>query len=347
MVNERMFINHNYLKVTETKHTKEETIMNRIKRGMVFSFDSSKSIGTDKYNALVKSADGKLMKNALVCGERPHVVISSDEVNDLGYVCTLIPFKSENNAADELLGNPRIQIYGPSTLVSQNAITVNQVEIGNSAYMGMLNEKDMRVIDLMIARRYFNGVVDVVYEGEAKVEQPKVVEKPFVDELPNAKSPEDANAPKTLDEFIAGAITVSNPEPTINKAVTRGVVDNFKGGAFKDRLQEMELPDLEKFIKDSQRDDLTVAQLYTRNNIPTTTNSCWVGDKIAEKYNKLTNKRKVVRVGTCIIFKPTNAELTQVTIDRVTISLKEMCHKYKLSRKYVNSLIKYSDKQKN
>ena len=62
MVNERMFINHNYLKLTETKHTKEETIMNRIKRGMVFSFDSSKSIGTDKYNALVKSADGKLVK---------------------------------------------------------------------------------------------------------------------------------------------------------------------------------------------------------------------------------------------------------------------------------------------
>lgn len=122
------------------------------KRGMIFWFDSSRRKDEDKNNATIVDYNGNEKKTGFLSGRRPHVVVSCDDINANGNVCTIVPVKSHvdnvayNYSADVII-NGRT-----STADVRYISSIDQREIDPHDFIGFLSDSCLENIDRCLVK---------------------------------------------------------------------------------------------------------------------------------------------------------------------------------------------------
>lgn len=136
----------------------------RLRRGMVFWYDPDPD--TDKSNVPPKEVDGHIIKDYIMYGERPFVVVSSDEACRLSPVVQVCPIGSkvkENSQYDV--------IYNSFNDSGQSVIKCDQIKTINSSelykYECMLDDIVMDEVTLKL--RMLLGITDTETEVELPV----------------------------------------------------------------------------------------------------------------------------------------------------------------------------------
>ena len=96
--------------------------MYKVKRGMVFWFNSQRAYNDDKTYAMVEAYNGYSKRTRLLSGRRPHVVISCDEINMLGSTCTIVPLRSNIDIIAEKYSTV-VDINGRASIADVRYIT--------------------------------------------------------------------------------------------------------------------------------------------------------------------------------------------------------------------------------
>ena len=126
--------------------------MYKVKRGMVFWFNSSRAFNEDKTYAMVADYHGCDRRTRLLSGRRPHVVISCDEINMLGSTCTIVPLRSNIDIIAEKYSTV-VDINGRASIADVRYITsIDQCELNPSDFIGFISDDELDEIDLNLVR---------------------------------------------------------------------------------------------------------------------------------------------------------------------------------------------------
>ena len=179
------------------------------KRGMIVWFDSSRSNSGDKTNATIVSYDGTEKATRYLTGRRPHIIISCDDINEMGTLCTMVPCRSyPDNRAMEY--STVVHINERECSVDVRYITsIEQAEICPRDFVGFLEDKELNRIDECLVKYLIGGQCN----NEAKSHTLFMgvdIEKNTIDPVVSTK-------PNQMADAINKALSESNKNEKIDK----------------------------------------------------------------------------------------------------------------------------------
>ena len=120
-------------------------ISQRVKRGMVFWYNIDSDV--NKNDSPTIEVDGKKYIDSLEYGNRPWLVVSSDEVNKKNRICTVVPLSSSQSNYNDTSHN-KVHIYfcgRDTTILCEQMRTVNSIELRE--YASTLTDEVMDLVD--------------------------------------------------------------------------------------------------------------------------------------------------------------------------------------------------------
>lgn len=165
----------------------ESANFSKLRRGMVFWYDPNPAI--DKENVPPKVVNDRPVKDFTMYGERPYVVVSSDEVCRQARVVQVCPIGTKDKDKDVF---PYDVVYNSNSKTGQSAIRCEQIRTVNSdelsSYECMLDDEIMDQVAEKL--RLLLGIS----ENEIEIESPVIaMSAEEVEDLIDAKMLESRN----------------------------------------------------------------------------------------------------------------------------------------------------------
>ena len=261
------------------KGARDMFVAQRIKRGMVFWYSANANI--DKNTSPMIEVDGKKYQDSIEYGNRPWLVISTDEINRRNRMCTVVPLSSSiSNHQDTSPNKVHVYFMGrETTILCEQIRTINTIELRE--YISTISDEVLEMVDEGVmyalgikAKREFNSVNlnDALSKIDSVIES--VVQSRIQKELESISKGKQ----EVVDEMI---LKISDGFENLYKSAMEGVRDDLQKRSsskpVKNKIKE------DKTVRDSGNPGVDKA---IAENRPFTSYSTRV-EKFYERYPSL------------------------------------------------------------